>query len=257
MSLHTAALYQNQITGNRIHSNGGFGIDLGNNGSTANDPGDTDTGPNHLQNYPVLTSVTVDGILTSFEGTLESTPNTLFNVEYYLNATCDGSGYGEGAIYLDSNIGTSDSNGTLVLDNFGLQYQFPPTPATPFVTAIATADYAAEPGDTSEFSQCCRDHLHRRRDLRGRLRERDDRRVVGYIPMTIRRTAIRRTNCGGASDAPSRTRGPESSKRRTTSRSRGPGAWHRRESSSDEEGRAPLPSAPGTSFDRLDPLPSR
>jgi parallel beta-helix repeat protein len=38
--------------------NGGLPIDLGNDGPTLNDPGDADSGPNGLLNYPVVTSVT-------------------------------------------------------------------------------------------------------------------------------------------------------------------------------------------------------
>ena len=46
--------------GNRIEgdfaNNGGLPIDLGDNGPTPNDPGDLDTGPNGLQNFPVIVS---------------------------------------------------------------------------------------------------------------------------------------------------------------------------------------------------------
>jgi CSLREA domain-containing protein len=45
-----------RIRQNAIRSNDGLGIDLDNDGVTLNDTLDSDTGPNNLQNYPVLTS---------------------------------------------------------------------------------------------------------------------------------------------------------------------------------------------------------
>lgn len=39
-----------------VYGNGGLAIDLGNDGHTANDAGDGDSGPNTLLNYPVITS---------------------------------------------------------------------------------------------------------------------------------------------------------------------------------------------------------
>jgi len=47
----------NTFTGNLIYDNGGLAIDLGGDGVTANDPGDGDTGPNDLLNYPELDSL--------------------------------------------------------------------------------------------------------------------------------------------------------------------------------------------------------
>ena len=44
----------NTVVSNSVHSNGSIGLDLGSDLVTPNDPGDTDSGPNGLQNYPVL-----------------------------------------------------------------------------------------------------------------------------------------------------------------------------------------------------------
>ncbi len=55
------AVVGNSATGNSIRpqgiirSNGGLPVDLGNDGPTPNDPGDSDSGPNGLLNYPVIT----------------------------------------------------------------------------------------------------------------------------------------------------------------------------------------------------------
>ena len=51
-------------------------------GVTANDLGDTDLGPNKLQNYHVLTSVE-NGIGTFITGNLNSIPNTNFRIDFY------------------------------------------------------------------------------------------------------------------------------------------------------------------------------
>src|SRR5262249_44642074 len=60
----------NSILGNSIFSNVALGIDLNEDGVTANDPGDTDIGPNNLQNFPVLTGATPSGTSTVIRGTL-------------------------------------------------------------------------------------------------------------------------------------------------------------------------------------------
>ncbi|MBX7222347.1 MAG: hypothetical protein K1Y36_20525 [Blastocatellia bacterium] len=51
----------NTISRNTIYSNGGQAIDLGSDGITANDAGDTDIGPNNLLNRPILGTVTAAG----------------------------------------------------------------------------------------------------------------------------------------------------------------------------------------------------
>jgi titin len=135
-----------RIRANFIFGNGGLGIDLGNDGVTANDggaPPDADTGPNGLQNFPVLTSA--NSSTDTIQGTLTSTPNTSFTLDFFMISACDASGNGEGRTYLGSKSVTTDANGAA---------SFSATTATDFsagkrITATATAS-----GSTSEFSAC-------------------------------------------------------------------------------------------------------
>jgi hypothetical protein len=135
----------NRISGNSIHDNGGLGIDLGSDGVTANDPGDGDTGPNTLQNYPALSSVVSDGISTRIQGTLDSLPSATFSIEFFSSPSCDSSGYGEGQTFLGEASVTTDASGKA-----SFQVSVPSESANQVVTAAAT-DAA---GNTSEFSAC-------------------------------------------------------------------------------------------------------
>ena len=64
--------------------NSTIGIDLGNDGPTANDAGDIDTGPNGLQNYPVIGRVTYTaGGATAVTGTLNGTDLGSFLFELF------------------------------------------------------------------------------------------------------------------------------------------------------------------------------
>ena len=136
----------NSVQGNSIFSNGALGIDLGNDGVTPNDTGDGDTGANNLQNFPELTSATSGATSTTIEGTLDSTDNTTFKLEFSSNTACDPSGNGEGEAFLGFTDVTTDSSGDATF-----MVTFPTTvPAGQFITATAT-DTA---NNTSEFSQC-------------------------------------------------------------------------------------------------------
>ena len=79
----------NAILGNSILGNSRIGIDLYSQATenaaavNPNDVGDGDAGPNNLQNYPVLTSVTNSGGMTHITGTLNSVANTTFRVEFF------------------------------------------------------------------------------------------------------------------------------------------------------------------------------
>ena len=104
---------ENSIRGNSIHSNGALGIDLNGDGVTPNDAGDSDTGPNGLQNFPVLTSITFNAAAfqTTVSGTLNSVPLSTFDLDWYSNGTADPAGFGEGETYEGTSTFTTDSLG--------------------------------------------------------------------------------------------------------------------------------------------------
>jgi CSLREA domain-containing protein len=134
----------NLIAGNSIYSNSGLGINLGNDGVTANDPPpDADEGPNHLQNFPVITSAIAD--TQTITGTLASHSDD-GRIDFYANPTCDGSGNGEGKIYLGSTGWSAGGNG---LASFSFLSGVPFT-AGQVITATATDGS----NNTSEFSLC-------------------------------------------------------------------------------------------------------
>jgi hypothetical protein len=109
----------NAILSNSIFSNGGLGIDIGTNGIDLNDPLDADTGPNNLQNYPLLfqaSSITGSG-MTRIQGTLNSTANTTFTVQFFDNTQApDPSGFGEGGFFIGQATVTTNATGVGVFD---------------------------------------------------------------------------------------------------------------------------------------------
>lgn len=141
---------RNAIADNVIHSNVGLGVDLGNDGVDTNDPGDGDTGPNGLQNYPVITSAIYEQGRVNVIGTLNSLPNTEFAMNVYWGPSCDPSGFGEGENTLGFPVDeeTTDANGDL---SFGTVLD---APIGTFVTAIATRMENDIPVESSEFSAC-------------------------------------------------------------------------------------------------------
>jgi hypothetical protein len=138
----------NSILFNSIFSNDGLGIDLNNDGVTANDTDDPDTGENNLQNFPLINSATRSSTtgFTTITGTLNSNPNQGFIIQCFLAENpADGSDHGEGAVLLDSTI---RSTGPLGNTPFQCDTQLPE--AGQEVTATATN---ISSGDTSEFSE--------------------------------------------------------------------------------------------------------
>lgn len=165
---------ENRITRNDIHDNGLLGIDLGDDGATPNDAGDTDDGVNSLLNFPTLTAVTTGTLVGSppttdtamllIAGSLDGLPDTEFTLEFFLNRERDASLHGEGEMYLASTTVTTGPTGHA---GFSASYPFGWAPWARYVSATAYCrpggiivgrirTVAADPefGDTSEFSRC-------------------------------------------------------------------------------------------------------
>ena len=143
---------RNRISRNSIYANGllGFSVD----GSTfvlANDLGDGDTWAannvgNDGQNYPVMTSAAVSAGTATISGTLNSIASSTFTLEFFANAACNASGYGEGQTFIGTAAVTTDSSGNA---SFG-----PLAFAVPLGQTVITSTATDTAGNTSEFSQC-------------------------------------------------------------------------------------------------------
>ncbi len=141
----------NLLARNAIFDNLGLGIDLQTQTTTLqsitrNDNADADVGPNNLQNYPLLSGALTDGSRLTIGGSLNSTPESTFTLDFFTNSRCDPSGHGEGQTYLGSSAATTDAAG-----NATLQVDLAtPAPVGSYVTATATDSEQ----NSSEFSLC-------------------------------------------------------------------------------------------------------
>lgn len=130
----------NRILSNSIFSNEDLGIDLNFDGLTLNDQGDGDTGPNTLQNFPVITSATTSSSgKTTIGGRLNSTPEKTFTIRFFSNPKGN-----EGKTFIGQKSVTTNAKGSM---------SFTFTPArTVAVGRTITATATSSGGDTSEFS---------------------------------------------------------------------------------------------------------
>lgn len=137
------------MRGNAVYENGGPGIDLGNDGATANDPTDSDQGPNGLQNHPELDANQTQ--LNTSTGDVEVRYRVDTNVgeavyplkiDFYLSL--DGE---EGEIWPGS-----DSYSSITAALYASVAFQPPPGVTVAGDLAATATDADLEGNTSEFS---------------------------------------------------------------------------------------------------------
>ena len=141
---------QNAFLGNRIFQNDGLGIDLGDDGVTLNDDGDNDSGPNHGQNAPVITSAVNNGAPTATVSlTLNSLPNAAYRIELFSSPDFDPSGFGEGRTFVTAINVMTDSSGNA---SFNGQVPGAPLPAGSYLSATATLKDGTNLVETSEFS---------------------------------------------------------------------------------------------------------
>jgi parallel beta-helix repeat protein len=142
VGIEGASATGNRVLSNSIFANAGLGIDLGDDGPTANDPGDPDTGPNYLQNKPVLSSAKKGAAgTTTVKGTLNSTPGKNFQVQFFSNPE----GGDEGKTLLGSTTVSTDGSGNVSLT-------FSTTKAISLGQNITATATNTSTGDTSEFS---------------------------------------------------------------------------------------------------------
>ncbi|MEZ5227843.1 MAG: right-handed parallel beta-helix repeat-containing protein [Acidimicrobiales bacterium] len=142
-----ASTLRNAVLGNSISDNAGVGIDLGLDGSTANDPGDGDPGPNGLLNFPVVTNSLAAAGTVTVDLDLD-VPAGNYRLEAFTNASgADPSGYGEGAILVDSTDIVHSGSGA---EPFSVAFA---GSGGEVVTLTATQDLGGGTfGSTSEFS---------------------------------------------------------------------------------------------------------
>jgi hypothetical protein len=123
---------RNTVSSNSIFANGGLGIELSGNA-------------NNSQTNPIITRVIHGGGNVTLDGSLKSGTSSVYRLEFFSNASCDGSGIGEGQVFLGATNLTTDASGNvsfiMILAN--------PAGHTNF-TATATDTN----GNTSAFSPC-------------------------------------------------------------------------------------------------------
>lgn len=133
----------NRLKRNSIYGTTYPAIDLGFDGVTPNDALDADTGPNGLQNFPIVLSA--NSTTRSISARLRSAPNQTYTIEFFSVANCDASGHGAGKSFLgDIAVTTTDSG----RKDFSLTTRAFSSGES--ITATATDAN----GNTSEFSAC-------------------------------------------------------------------------------------------------------
>ncbi len=145
--LEAAAGTGNSIRANRIFSNYSLGIAFGTGSPVPNDPTDGDTGPNQLQNFPIILSAVPGPGTTHITGKFNGAPSTTFELDFFANAACSNTPreFLEGETYLGSSQVTTSGSGHAAIDVT--------LPVASEAGARISATATDPAGNTSEFSQ--------------------------------------------------------------------------------------------------------
>jgi CSLREA domain-containing protein len=136
----------NQVLSNQIFGNYHLGINLNSDLVTPNDLADADGGANNTQNHPTMLGADRVGTATILTGSLATTPNGTFKLQFFANPTCDSPGVGEGQYLLGETTVVTNAAG-------GGAWSFVFNALLPVGWQVSgTATSAA--GDTSEFAPC-------------------------------------------------------------------------------------------------------
>lgn len=101
----------NRLSANRIFGNTGLGIDLGNDGPTANDANDADAGANNRQNFPVITIAEPNATGATIQGNLAAAADTTYRVELFRTTGTDARFIGNVSVTTDATgAGTFSTN---------------------------------------------------------------------------------------------------------------------------------------------------
>ncbi|MDD3875658.1 MAG: T9SS type A sorting domain-containing protein [Bacteroidales bacterium] len=132
---------KNRISGNSIYANAVQGIDLYPPGPNSNDAGDTDSGPNNLQNYPVLLSAVYNQTTgeTTLNGSIDTQNPDSCVIEFFLSDD-DNLGYGQGKVFIGYASPLANGNFSHIFN----------MPLSLNKLCATTTD---KEGNTSEFSQ--------------------------------------------------------------------------------------------------------
>lgn len=161
---------ENSILGNSFFANRFVGLDLNDDGLTHNDFGDTDSGVNLLQNFPIISAVKRESGSTTVTGGLNGTPATDFTLQFFAGAA---DSIPPAETLLGTATVTTGVNGDAHFD-----FTFPTAISE---NEIVTATATDPGGNTSEFFPQDGEVQFANLSTRGNVGLDDDVMIAGFI----------------------------------------------------------------------------